>query len=246
MKKIYLTILCLLGTFYSFGQEWNFSSTDFTTALSSEFTESVTVSDFTVYASSTGAVKYDENSKSIDDYEFTNRLKLSGSGKFNEDGTPDTRVVGFPVSGDCTITAYGMSSSDGSTRYLLFANGAKISDFDKDNPTAATDPNLLGYLENDGSAIGKYSVSYTGDATTIYLYSASSGFNLYMVKVESTATAIDNPEISKTVVKTQYYGLNGVLVATSFEALPKGIYVKQEVYDDGTSKSSKISKTTAW
>ena len=67
------------------------------------------------------------------------------------------------------------------------------------------------------------------------------------VIIDGVSTSLnDKIQVVKEVIKTQYYSINGVMVSTSFDVLPKGIYIKQELYKDGTSKSTKVSKTSAW
>jgi len=228
MKKIYVTLLCAFCAIYSYGQEWNISNSEFN-ALGT-LTDEITVSGLTIYADDDKAVTIDENSKSIDEYSFTHRLKFGGSSRWT-DGVPSARIISFDVDGPKKITVYGMSSSSSSTRELVVAYG----DMDTE----------LGRLVNDGTAIGKAEMEYTGGATTFYMFSASSGFNLYLVKVE-TATAVEKVKEFKKVVKTKYYSINGVMVSTSYDVLPKGIYIKQDLYEDGTSKATKVSKTRAW
>nr|WP_319397733.1 hypothetical protein [uncultured Carboxylicivirga sp.] len=229
MKKIYLSLLCILGAVTINAQTWNISDAEFN-ALGS-LTDEVTVSGLTIYADADKGVTIDANGKSIDDYEFTHRLKLGGSSRWT-DGAPSARILSFDVDGPKKITIYGMSSSSDNQRELVVSYG------DKDTE--------LGRLINDGNAIGKVVLDYTGGATTFYAFSAANGFNVYAVIVESATAINDDIKADKQVASTQYYSINGVMVSTSFAALPKGIYIKKETYTDGTSSSTKISKTTAW
>jgi hypothetical protein len=74
--------------------------------------------------------------------------------------------VAFDVTGNATITVYGISGG-ATERTLNFSDGGNIF-----NTFTVTD------------AIAKKTVSYTGSATTIYLYSQGSGINLYAILVE--------------------------------------------------------------
>ncbi|MGM0620021.1 MAG: T9SS type A sorting domain-containing protein [Bacteroidota bacterium] len=148
--------------------EWNISTDDFN-ALG-ELTETTTVNGLTIFAHSGKTVTIDENSKSLEGMDFTHRLKLGGSGDFDDDGMPLGRVVAFDVSGNAKITVMGMSSSSSEDRELHLAAGHEDEIF-------ATFPAL-------GEEISKGEYFYTGEATTIYLYSPSSGVNIYYLKVE--------------------------------------------------------------
>jgi hypothetical protein len=148
--------------------EWNISTDDFN-ALG-VLTETTTVNGLTIFANSEKDVKIDSNSKSLDGMEFTHRLKLGGSGDFDDEGMPLGRVVAFDVSGNAKITVMGMSSSSSEDRQLHLAAGHEDEIF-------ATFPAL-------GEEISKGEYYYRGDSTTIYLYSPSSGVNIYYLKVE--------------------------------------------------------------
>nr|WP_321452505.1 hypothetical protein [uncultured Carboxylicivirga sp.] len=231
MKKIYLSLLCILGAVTINAQTWNISDAEFN-ALAGDITTTQTVSGLTLYGVSGSALTIDENGKEIDGYTFTHRLKFNGSGKWDDETTVASRVISFAVDGAKKITVYGMTSSSSSERNLLFTTNGKQTE--------------VGRFTHTGSAIGKYEFDYTGGAETIYVYSESSGFNIYALIVESATAINDDIKADKQVASTQYYCINGVMVSTSFAALPKGIYIKKETYTDGTSSSTKISKTTAW
>ncbi|MBS2098428.1 hypothetical protein [Carboxylicivirga linearis] len=237
MKKIYVTLLCAFCAIYSYGQEWNFSDAEFTGLIaegstSVDIVENQTISGLTFHCTAEKDITLQENSKSIDGYEFTHRLKFNGSGTWDDDNvTTVGRILSFSVDGPKLITVYGMTSSSSSERNLLFTVDGKQTE--------------IGRFTHVGGDIGKYEFNYTGEANTIYVFSESSGFNIYALKV-ATATAIDDVKVLKEVIKTQYYSINGVLVSTSYDVLPKGIYIKQDLFEDGTSKTTKVSKTSAW
>jgi len=156
-------------------QTWNISSESFN-ALG-EMDSTVTVDGLTIYANSEKKVTVDENSKTIDDMEFTHRLKLGGSGAFGEDGMPLARVLAFQVPGSSKITVIGMSSSSSSDRVLIIA--------------ADSMNNEIGRFDALGSPISKGEFEYVGDKeATIYMFSESSGINLYYIKAEPLSTSI--------------------------------------------------------
>lgn len=231
MKKIFtLIIVCFVYASMNAQFTWNVNDYEAQT-IETE----VKLGDVNAYGGSSTIIIEDRSSspKTYDGVQYTKRMKLGGVGGWTAEGTPEYRVLSFAVTGDTDIKLICMSSNSSDTRSM--------------NVYAGSNTTTVASFSEVGTSLSEYTLTYTGEATTIYVESTSGGINFYgIITSEASATAIDNPEISKNVVKTQYYGLNGVLVATSFEALPKGIYVKQEVYDDGTSKSFKISKTTAW
>ena len=97
-------------------------------------------------------------------------LSLEESGQFDEGGQPLGRVLAFDVTGNTTITIMCMSSSSSSDRELVVAVG------DQDTELAR--------MPAMGSELTKGIYNYVGGATTIYLFSPSSGVNVYYVKAE--------------------------------------------------------------
>ncbi|MGF7139260.1 T9SS type A sorting domain-containing protein [Roseimarinus sediminis] len=162
-------------------QEWNIS-TDAFNALG-DITETAVIEGLTIYANADKKVTVDANNKSVEGMDFTHRLKLGGSGSM-EEGVPVARVVGFDVPGNTTITVAAMSSSSSSDRELviLTAEGDTIDIF----------PAL-------GESISMASYEYTGGATSIYLFSKSSGINIYYIKAISTVA-----EEEELVLKHSY------------------------------------------
>ncbi len=152
---------------------WNISGSSFN-ALGTVDADT-TIRGLTIYAHSEKTVVIDENGKTLEGMDFTHRLKLGGGGDIDENGMPLGRVLAFDVEGNATITVMAMSSSSSENRELYIAAEHPDSVF-------ATFPAL-------GSEISKGVYNYTGPATTIYMYSPSSGVNIYYLKVES-ATGI--------------------------------------------------------
>ncbi len=193
------------------------------------------VSGLTAYASSSGVVTIDLNNKSINDYSFTQRLKLGGSGSFTDDETPEYRVVAFDITGSATITVYGMASSSSAT-----TDGS-----DTDRPLkidAGSTTNNLYSKAVAGDAISANTCTYSGDATTIFVYSGKSGINIYGIDVEYTeSTGIGDIPFGAEVVSTEYYNLSGTLVGSETTSLKNGVYIKKITYDTGDVVTSKIS-----
>jgi hypothetical protein len=154
---------------------WNFSDTEF--EAKNYDTETV-VDGLTLGARTT----LEANNKSLDGYNFTHRFKLNGSGSKTD------RFVSFPVTGDTTITIYGMSASSDNERTLNVVAGETV----------------IGTFVNSAvaGALGKGSVNYKGGAATIYLYSASSGFNLYAINLTAPVTYNFTAQSNNTVYGT--------------------------------------------
>lgn len=143
---------------------WNFSDDAFKNVLSTESNGIVSetiIDGLTIIASSTKTMSYNTNSKSMDSYSFTHRLQLNGTGSTTE------RALKFDVTGDCTITIYGMSGNSSNSRPLAISDGS----------TEKATQNL------GGSALEKMTYTHTGGAGSLYIYSNDSGINLYLVKV---------------------------------------------------------------
>jgi hypothetical protein len=184
MKKFTLKMLALAFVVFYIGnvkaQEWNISSESFNSL--GDISETITVEGLTIYAASDKLVTVDENSKTLDEMEFTHRLKLGGSGTFSNEGAPVSRVLAFKVTGNTTITIAGMSSSSSADRELVIA-------VDSMN-------NEIGRFAAMGSPITKGVFNYVGGAASIYLFSPSSGVNLYYIKAEPTIPDLQEWNIS--------------------------------------------------
>lgn len=184
MKKIFtLLVFALLGGAGCVNAQeqkvWNFSDWDEKT-----FTTTETIEGLTVAASTDNAVTIDGNSKTIEGenntYECTKRLKLGGAGNSDENG--DYRYLKFDVTGNCKINVGLISSSSGEERTLTVAVGT----FD----------GVAGTMQALGTPAKEQSYTYSGnEPTTIYLYSAAGGVNLYYIEVNyTTSTGINNIE----------------------------------------------------
>jgi len=165
LKMFSLLFLGFVGVSVS-AQEWNMSTASFSGL--GTLTATTTVEGLTITASSDASVVVDANNKSLDGMNFTSRLKLGGTGTFGTDGKPIARVLTFAVTGNTTITVMGMSSSSTADRQFNIAAGKKDS--------------IIGTFTALGASISKGVYTYTGKATTIYMFSPSSGVNIYYIK----------------------------------------------------------------
>ncbi|MDA3879244.1 MAG: cadherin-like beta sandwich domain-containing protein, partial [Prolixibacteraceae bacterium] len=172
MKTFTLKFLVMVCAFVVSGmtmghaQEWNISSDNFN-ALG-DIVETTTVDGLTIYASAEKDVTIDDNNKSVDGMDFSFRLKLGGSGSLS-DGVAETRVLAFDVAGNTNISVAAMSSNSDNDRELIVVN--------------ATSGDTIGTHAALGAELTMSTFQYEGDATSIYMYSPSSGVNIYYIKV---------------------------------------------------------------
>ena len=168
------------GTPVSQSVFWNISDDDFN-ALDTITSETV-VRKMHIMADASNTIVVDASGKASDGYSFTHRLKFGGS------GSATARHLWFRVSGPCTLTVWLMSASGTEDRTLNIAAGS-FTDIVQEMPAA--------------TAIAKQTFDYTGDATTLYLYSKKSGVNIYAVKLDfpddGTDTGLDELQTDQMV-----------------------------------------------
>ena len=208
MKKLFTLVAVALMAVGASAQQtvWNFS--DWTAQT---FTSEYTQDGLTVAATADQSVTIDGNKKTItganNTYECTQRLKFGGAGGSGADG--EYRYVKFDVTGDCTINVGLQSSSSGSDRILNVATGT----FD----------NVASTMSALGSPAQEQSFTYTGEATTIYLYSTSGGINLYYIEVTpSDPSGINSVNVEKENANAPMYNLAGQRVNNN----AKGIVIQ--------------------
>ncbi|MDO4299995.1 MAG: cohesin domain-containing protein [Clostridia bacterium] len=130
------------------------------------------IGNFIVTADETNTVAVDANSKTIDGYSFTQRIKLGGA------GTVDYRSIKFETTGAGNVVVYAASSNGTSARVMqiLDASGAQVASADVPGSTA--------------TPIAKYTLAVPS-AGTYYLGSTTGGLNVYFV---GTDVALVAPE----------------------------------------------------
>ena len=146
---------------------WNISDAAFNSL--GTITSTKTINGLTIKATSDKAVTIDADAREIDGLSFTHRLKFGGT------GTSDARLLSFHVNGNCDIDVYLMSASGTADRTLNVDKGSF--------------GNNLQQLAAPAGTITKGTVHYTGSATTIYLYSPSSGVNIYAIRVTEVSSS---------------------------------------------------------
>lgn len=168
---------------------WNFSDWEATT-----FNAVTTIDGLTVMANEESTVVIDGNNKTIEGanntYKCTQRLKLGGT------GSAEARNLNFEVTGPCTINVGLISSSSSADRTLNVATGT----FD----------NVVASLQAVGSPAQEQTYKYeSNEPTTVYLYSPSSGVNIYYIEVTYTSTNINNAIVEQGNENAPVYNLAG-------------------------------------
>ncbi|MBQ8040001.1 MAG: hypothetical protein IJ274_09075, partial [Lachnospiraceae bacterium] len=125
------------------------------------------VGSFTIVGSADAAVTVDSNNKKSDSgLEFTQRIKLGGSGSL------EVRNISFTTSGAAKITVYAMSSSSGEDRPLLLMN-AEGTELGRGIAPGKVDESTIPAITYEVTEAGTY-----------YIWSEKSGINVYYVSVE--------------------------------------------------------------
>lgn len=192
MKKIFTLIASVIVAMSVNAQEqkvWNFSDWEATT-----FNAVTTIDGLTVMANEESTVVIDGNNKTIEGanntYKCTKRLKLGGT------GSAEARNLNFEVTGPCTINVGLISSSSSADRTLNVATGT----FD----------NVVANLQAVGSPAQEQTYKYeSNEPTTVYLYSPSSGVNIYYIEVTYTSTNINNAIVEQGNENAPIYNLAG-------------------------------------
>ena len=145
-------------------------------------------------ANEENTVVVDGNNKTIEGanntYKCTKRLKLGGT------GSAEARNLNFEVTGPCTINVGLISSSSSADRTLNVATGT----FD----------NVVSNLQAVGSPAQEQTYKYeSNEPTTVYLYSPSSGVNIYYIEVTNTSTNINNAIVEQGNENAPVYNLAG-------------------------------------
>ena len=170
MKKLFTLFAALvvsLAASATADAEWNFSDDAW---QSLTYSADTTYNGLTIHASSSKTVVIESNSKTFDGVSYTKRLKFGGT------GSTSGRTVSFDVTGSCAIYVAAVSSNTTDDRIL---NGSTLSD----DSFSVFDTMTASCSSNSSDTL-----YYSGDATTIYLYSASSGLNLYDIQVFYTSS----------------------------------------------------------
>ncbi|MEI6556417.1 MAG: T9SS type A sorting domain-containing protein [Paludibacter sp.] len=182
-------------------------------------------------------------------YAFVNKFLLNGAGytgAVNTDVTPTLKMptqkyASFQVSGNSTVYMIGITGSSSSARKMFLTDGTNLIGSGIDFPA--------------GTNLSEGTITYTGPATTLYLFGNAS-VALYYLSATGVVIAGVNQVLSDKGVSyngieivnskgldIEVYNMLGKRVATSktnipTTNLPKGIYV---VRASGINESLKIS-----
>ncbi len=138
----------------------------FTADDAGDITSSKTIGAFTMVGTSDKKITIALSNKTIDNVSFTHCLKFGGT------GNASYRYLSFAVEGPCTIKTYGASSSSTSERSLTISSG--------NSPLGTAIK--TGYCTSSSTPVAE-EYNYTGGATTLYIYSPNSGYNVYGIDV---------------------------------------------------------------
>ena len=120
-----------------------------------DITTNMTVGEFILNGASS-KLTVDANSKSIDGFDFTQRLKTNGKGSVTK------RSIQYTATDAATLIVYAQSSSSKEDRALVLADASG---------------NVIGTQTALGASISKLTYEIPA-AGTYYLYSANSGINM--------------------------------------------------------------------
>lgn len=124
-------------------------------------------------------IEIDGSNKTFDDTrKYTTRIKLGGSGALDVNGAPAIRTISVtPAETGILIVDFAHASSSGEARTLAAYQGGAIIG------TASVDANQLNTLAVDVEA-----------NEPVYIYSQSSGINIYGISLADSYTAPEGPE----------------------------------------------------
>lgn len=172
MKKIFTLIAAALMAVGVNAQTWNFSEWE-----AGDYASTSTKDGLTVVATEGKKITIDGNKKTFDDVQYTQRLKFGGTAAGPDTEAP-SRYLSFALPAGANVTIhFAHASSSGDARTLNFAAG------DFQNVVATQ------VVEAGQTASLKY--TYSGDATTAYVYSANSGLNLYAIIVGGETAPVE-------------------------------------------------------
>lgn len=233
MKKILLFVALSTFSMTIFGQvtTWNFSVAPFGVdgatggAAPIDFTKNYITSDGLTIGTdgTTNWTGLSTNSKTIDGISYTYRLQTGGGGApVTPSKIPTTRYLKFNVTGASTINIGMMSSSSTATRTLIIVNSDE-SVVDSITNITGTSPALT------------YTYNYNGGASSLYLYSRSSGINYYYLSASKVLTSVNSVKSNKLVANQKFYDVLGHEISDT----SKGLVIKKITYEDGTIETTK-------
>ena len=141
---------------------WNFSD-DYLVGLDTIKTDTI-LNGMTFRATNSKRMVVASNKQSIESFKFTHALKMGGT------GAETSRNISFGINGPCKIDVYLRSASSSDDRVLRVDAGSFGG-------------TQLGLIPALATGVTKSTIDYTGDPTTIYMYSTNSAINIYAIRV---------------------------------------------------------------
>ena len=169
-------------------------------------------------------------------FNFVNRFQFNGGGYTGAAvgdliptvNKPVQRYISFEVAGNSTVRAIGITGSNNTVRRVFVTDGT----------------NLVGTFKYYGTALVDSTVTYTGPATTLYMY-CSSSCNMYYLSATNYVAVVtsvnkvltekgvsfNGAEILNTKgLSLEVYNVLGKKVAGSLTSIPttnfqKGVYI---------------------
>ncbi len=244
MKKTLLSLAMAFGAIVAVNAQtvWNFSEAPYGASPTVSFASTFTENGLTVGTDGTALFSLTANTKTIDGTTYSYRLQTGGGGApVSPSFIPTTRYLKFDVTGPTTINVGMISSNASAERTLVIVN---------------TDESFVDSISHIvGSAAATYTYNYTGAATSLYLYSKSSGINYYYVStgvysgvnkvLTDKGVAYNGTEVTNSNnLPIEVYNVLGKRVASATTAIStanfqKGIYI---VRVTGTKDVLKFSK----
>lgn len=167
MKKFFTLIAVAVMAMGVNAQTWNFSDFE-----NKEYAEPETVNGLFINATSDQKITIDTNKKTVDEVQYTKRLKFGGK------GSPTTRNISFNATGagDLKLIITSANASDDRTLGVAL-EGTEVAEF-----TAK------------GSVVEAVTTKISG-AGTVSIYSKSGACNLYLVEFTASGGSAEGVEV---------------------------------------------------
>ena len=214
MKKLLLLFVLVASTLavHAADLEWNVSDwtgySDGDTIVGKSDNLSVTIDGLTLYSDEGYYLTYATGNKTVGDVTYTARVKTNGAGKTTR------RAMKFVVDGPCEIAAtIAHGSSSGDARSLIVYDSIQATQ--------------IGTISAEANATVCDTVTYSGDGTTIILYSDA---NIGIYDIQVTYTTSDDVSSGTATDTLLVYTITAADTASShvktyLEAGPGTIYL---------------------
>jgi hypothetical protein len=241
MRKIITQMMALLAALVwalppinAQNYEWIMGNDPANFPLTSGYAEVITINGLTIVPKNpmegtipTNMGATNASAKTFDGISYINRFQFNGAGYSSAKAgdteplvnMPTQRYLQFDVTGPVKVSIVGTSGSSSEARKIFLTDGT----------------DLIGSFDYPDANLYKPSVTYTGDAATLYLF-CNAACNIYHIIVESNNVNIKEVNAEKEIKTIGYYDLTGRPVPASTQ----GVVLVKTVYTDGTSTTSKM------